>query len=158
MAVMTVFHSFSKRLAGKCGLLLILGAGLGGCASATIDNAVPASAGSQAAMPAPAQPGGTAAAPAAQQSAAVIDKPVPPRSGAPVNTGAYPNINIVPEGVTNQLSNIDSVNLRNELYAEKAAQRMPGEPLEAYIARLRKLQLLGSTHAAAALKEIEASK
>lgn len=112
-------------------------------------------------MPAPVQPE-VAAAPAVQSTsgevAAPVEKPVPPRSGAPVNTGAYPNINIVPAGVTNQLSDQESANLRSELYAEQAAQRMPGEPVTAYIARLRKLQQLGSTHAAAALKEIEASK
>jgi hypothetical protein len=118
---------------------------LGGCATASIDNAVPTSTQplAQDAMAAP-------AAPAAE--------PVPPRTGAPINTGSYPNINIVPEGVTSQLTDAESANLRNTLYAEKDAQRMPGEPVEAYIARLRKLQKLGSTHAAAALAQIEASQ
>jgi hypothetical protein len=110
------------------GLLLILS----GCASTGAGNSAPAS--------------------------ALAEKPVPPRSGAPVNTGAYPNINIVPEGVTTQLTDADASSLRSTLYAEQAAQRQPGEPVEAYIARLRKLQQLGSTHAAAALKEIAAAK
>ncbi len=93
-----------------------------------------------------------------QPSDAAALKPVPPRSGAPINTGAYPNINVVPQGQTNQLSDADSANLRDTLYAEQAAQRQPGEPVGSYIARLRKLQSLGSTHAAAVLKQIEASQ
>lgn len=96
--------------------------------------------------------------PQAAPQTAEIEKPVPPRSGAPVNTGAYPNINVMPQGATNQLSDAESADLRSTLQAEQAAQRMPGEPLEAYVARLRKLQKLGSTHAAAALKQIEASQ
>lgn len=145
MAVMTVFHNFSKSLAVKCGLLVILGSSVGGCASATIDNAVPGS--DQANMPTSTQP-----------AAIAMEKPVPPRSGTPINTGAYPNINVVPQGQTDQLSDADSANLRDTLYAEQASQRQPGEPVAAYIARLRKLQSLGSTHAAAVLKQIEASQ
>ena len=149
VAVMTFFRRFSKTSSALGSVLLALA----GCATATIDNAVPTSAQSE--MPAPATAG-------TQQAAAAAitpeDKPVPPRSGAPINTGSYPNINIVPEGQTSQLTDSDSANLRNTLYAEQAAQRLPGEPVEAYVARLRKLQSLGSTHAAAALKQIEASQ
>lgn len=142
MADMTFFQGFSKLSKATGGLLLILVPVLGGCATATIDNAVPTST----------QPVSL------EDNAAPVVKPVPPRTGAPINTGSYPNINIVPEGVTSQLTDAESANLRNTLYAEKDAQRMPGEPLEAYIARLRKLQKLGSTHAAAALAQIEASQ
>lgn len=81
--------------------------------------------------------------------------PAPPRSGQPVNTGAYPNINIVPEGQTAQLSDAEASALKSQLYSEKDAQRLPGEPASAYVARLKRLQQLGSTHAAAALAEIE---
>jgi hypothetical protein len=81
--------------------------------------------------------------------------PAPPRSGQPVNTGAYPNINIVPEGQTAQLSDAEASALKAQLASEQAAQRLPGEPASAYIARLKRLQQLGSTHAAAALAEIE---
>jgi hypothetical protein len=145
MADMTFFQGFSKHSKAMGGLLLILLPVLGSCATATIDNGVPTSTQplAQDAMASPAAP---------------VAKPIPPRTGAPLNTGAYPNINIVPEGVTSQLSDAESANLRNTLYAEKDAQRMPGEPVEAYIARLRKLQKLGSTHAAAALAQIEASQ
>jgi hypothetical protein len=82
----------------------------------------------------------------------------PPRSGQPVNTGAYPNINIVPEGATAQLSDAEAASRKAELYSSQAAQRLPGEPASAYVARLKRLQQLGSTHAAAALAEIEASQ
>lgn len=82
----------------------------------------------------------------------------PPRSGQPVNTGNYPNINIVPVGETGQLSDAEVASRKSELYSEQAAQRRPGEASSAYVARLRRLQELGSTHAAAALAEIEASQ
>ena len=84
-----------------------------------------------------------------------VAPPAPPRSGQPVNTGAYPNINIVPEGQTAQLGDAEAASLKAQLYSEKDAQRLPGEPAEAYVARLKRLQQLGSTHAAAALAEIE---
>ena len=134
MAVMTLFQSFSKT---SSALVLTLIA-VAGCATATIDNAVPTSA--KAEMPAPAS---ADAQQAGTTLAAVEEKPVSPSSGDPINSGAYPNINIVPEGETSQLSDADSANLRNTLYAEQAAQRMPGEPAAAYVARLRKLQSLG---------------
>jgi hypothetical protein len=84
--------------------------------------------------------------------------PPPPRSGQPVNTGAYPNINIVPEGATAQLSDAETASRKSDLYSAQAAQRRPGEASAAYVERLRRLQQLGSTHAAAALAEIEASQ
>lgn len=84
--------------------------------------------------------------------------PPPPRSGQPVNTGAYPNINIVPEGATVQLSDAEASSRKSQLYTEQDAQRLPGEPAAAYVERLRRLQQLGSTHAAAALAEIESSQ
>lgn len=74
------------------------------------------------------------------------------------NTGAYPNINIVPQGETAQLSDDEVAARKAELYAKADAQRQNGESAEAYLARLRRLQLLGSTHAAAALAAIEASQ
>ena len=82
----------------------------------------------------------------------------PPRSGQPVNTGAYPNINIVPEGATAQLSDAEAASRKSDLYSAQAAQRRPGEASSAYVERLRRLQQLGSTHAAVALAEIEASQ
>lgn len=84
-----------------------------------------------------------------------VAPPAPPRSGQPVNTGSYPNINIVPEGQTVQLSNAEAAAMKAQLYSEQDAQRLPGEPASAYVARLKRLQQLGSTHAAAALAEIE---
>ena len=81
--------------------------------------------------------------------------PPSPRSGQPVNTGSYPNINIVPEGATAQLSDEEAASRKSQLYSEQDAQRLPGEPASAYVARLKRLQQLGSTHAAAALAEIE---
>ena len=73
------------------------------------------------------------------------------------NSGAYPNINIVPTGETAQLSDLEAEAAKAALYAKADAQRRTGESAEAYLARLRRLQQLGSTHAAAALQAIEAS-
>ena len=74
-----------------------------------------------------------------------------------VNTGVYPNINIVPTGETAQLSDDEANARKAELMAQADAQRQNGEGAAAYLARLRRLQQLGSTHAAAALAAIEAS-
>ena len=82
-------------------------------------------------------------------------------SGCTSSTGqadAYPNINIVPQGETAQLSDAEAQAKTAQLYAQADAQRQNGESAEAYLARLRRLQQLGSTHAAAALKAIEASQ
>jgi hypothetical protein len=87
-----------------------------------------------------------------------IDQAVPAASdgtAAPRNSGQYPNINIVPEGETAQLSDAETAQTRATLEGEAAAQRRNGESAEAYVARLRKLQALGSTHAADTLRQIE---
>lgn len=86
-----------------------------------------------------------------------IDSAVPVSSEVR-NTGAYPNINIVPQGQTAQLTDTEVAARKAELFAQADAQRLNGESAEDYIARLRRLQALGSTHAAAALKAIEASQ
>lgn len=89
-----------------------------------------------------------------------IDDAVPAganQSGV-VNTGAYPNINIVPTGETAQLTDFEAEAKKAELTAQGEAQRQNGESAADYLARLRRLQQLGSTHAAAALAAIEATQ
>ncbi len=76
----------------------------------------------------------------------------------PKNTGTYPNINIVPTGETAQLSDAETAAKRAELEGQAQVQRQRGESAEAYVARLRKLQALGSTHAADTLRQIENSQ
>lgn len=96
-----------------------------------------------------------------------IDEAVPlanqrPLSGgaaaAPNNTGQYPNINVVPTGEVSQLSDSQTASTRLELEGEALAQQQGGESAENYLERLRKLQLLGSTHAANVLRQIENAK
>ncbi|MGL4489723.1 MAG: hypothetical protein ACRCU5_09795 [Rhizobiaceae bacterium] len=92
-----------------------------------------------------------------------IDEAVPvatagPTASAPRNTGQYPNINIVPVGETAQLSDAETAATRAELEGEAQVQQQRGESAEAYVERLRRLQRLGSTHAAATLKQIEDSQ
>jgi hypothetical protein len=94
--------------------------------------------------------------PAGADIAPAVQPPAP--SAAVRNSGAYPNINIVPQGETAQLSDAEVQAKKAELAAQADAQRQHGESAAAYLARLRRLQQLGSTHAAAALKAIEASQ
>lgn len=79
-------------------------------------------------------------------------------SAAPKNTGQYPNINVVPAGEVSQLSDSQTASTRAELEGEALAQQQSGESAENYLERLRKLQLLGSTHAANVLRQIEKAK
>lgn len=74
------------------------------------------------------------------------------------NTGQYPNINIVPSGEVPQLSDTQTAVARAELEGQALAQQQSGESAEIYVERLRRLQKLGSTHAASALREIEKSE
>jgi hypothetical protein len=70
------------------------------------------------------------------------------------DNGQYPNINIVPAGETAQLSDGETAATRASLESKAQAQQR-GESSDAYLARLRKLQKLGSTHAADVLRQIE---
>ncbi len=109
-----------------------------GCASNTIDQAVPVSSANDS----------TAA------SASVGEEP----STSPKNSGKYPNINVVPTGETAQLSDAETAATRARLEDEAQVQQQRGESPEAYLERLRKLQQLGSTHAAATLRLIESGQ
>lgn len=73
----------------------------------------------------------------------------------PKNTGQFPNINVVPSGEIAQLSDAETAATRARLEGEVQVQQQRGESPEAYLERLRKLQKLGSTHAAATLRQIE---
>ncbi|MGB8817939.1 MAG: hypothetical protein WCC66_08480 [Rhizobiaceae bacterium] len=149
---MSSLKQLHDKVAKACSIMLL--AAIAACTTTSGVEDTLSVAGS-AEMPAPSSPG---SASIAVNPVPVTEKPTPPRSGQPVNSGEYPNINIVPEGQTAQLSNDETAALKAQLSAEKDAQRLPGEPIEAYLARLRRLQQLGSTHAAAVLAEIEASQ
>lgn len=121
-----------------------------GCASNTIDQAVPISSTNEL-LPVPQQP-------ASQSTARVQDTPeagseIP--SSQPKNSGQYPNINVVPTGEIAQLSDAETAATRARLEGEAQVQQQRGESPAAYLDRLRKLQKLGSTHAAATLRQIE---
>jgi hypothetical protein len=76
----------------------------------------------------------------------------------PKNSGEYPNINIVPTGETAQLTDAQTQATRASLLAQGEAQQQRGESAEIYLARLKKLQKLGSTNADAVLKQIESGQ
>ncbi len=127
MAYASMQH-YDKRRNLVLALVCAIAPVVSSCASDTIDTAVPA-------------------ASSAQASAL----------SAPKDTGQYPNINIVPTGETAQLSDSETAATRATLENDALVQQRRGESPEAYLARLRKLQQLGSTHAAATLRAIEAS-
>jgi hypothetical protein len=114
-----------------------MSAALAGCASATIDEAVP----SAELRPAPAE---ATAQPAAQ-------------ADAPRKTGTFPNLNIKPQVASEQISSeekqaqVDALtSAQKQQAAAAAASTGTTDPV-----LLRKL---AAEHAAAALKEIEAQK
>lgn len=122
--------------------LALMSAALAGCATATIDEAVP----SAELMPAPAE---ATAQPAAQAAAMPAD--------APRKTGTFPNLNIKPQVASEQISSeekqaqVDALtSAQKQQAAAAAASTGTTDPV-----LLRKL---AAEHAAAALKEIEAQK
>jgi hypothetical protein len=118
---------YDKRPNLRLALICAIATIVSSCASSAIDSQVPAGTSAQSAL------------------------------SGPKDSGQYPNINIVPTGETAQLSDSETAATRARLEGEAQVQRQRGESPEAYLDRLRKLQKLGSTHAAATLREIEAS-
>lgn len=118
-----------------------------GCASNTIDQAVPMSSVTEP-LPAP-QPLSTSQAQSSPSN--VSQAPIV----QPKNAGQYPNINVVPSGEIAQLSDAETAATRARLEGEAQVQQQRGESPKAYLARLRKLQELGSRHAADTLRQIE---
>ncbi len=109
---------------------------LSSCATATIDNAVP-----QAALESPEQ--------------APVLAPAVVSSVQPVNTGLYPNINVMPVGETAQFTPSDEAATRALLNNAKAGQQAQGESTAAYQERLKRLRLLAKSHASDTIKQIE---
>lgn len=109
---------------------------LSSCATATIDNAVP-----QAVLQSPEQ--GPVFAPAAAAAA------------QPVNTGLYPNINVMPVGETAQFTPTEEAATRALLADAKASQQLQGESTASYQERLRRLRLLAKNHAKDTISQIE---
>ncbi|MDN2579180.1 hypothetical protein [Aquibium sp. ELW1220] len=106
---------------------------LAGCAGMSIEDAVPA--GAQASQTASATTVGTG-------------------PSAPRQTGEFPNLNVVPQAATEQFSDAEASATTSELLlAQQRAQRTvaslsrPGEG--------ERLRVLGNTHGAAAISEIE---
>jgi hypothetical protein len=123
---------------------------LSGCASNTIDQAVPISNVTEP-LQTPQQPA-TASTGQAQVSPSTLSQAP---TAQPKNTGQFPNINVVPTGEIAQLSDAETAATRARLEGEAQVQQQRGESPDAYLERLRKLQKLGSTHAAATLRQIE---
>jgi hypothetical protein len=138
-----------KRHYFLASLLLLCMMMVCGCASNTIDDAVPVAIAEPPPLP--------------QQTSddpqAVVLLKSPDQAAAPPKTsGQYPNINVVPVGEVAQLSDVETARVRANLEGESQVQQQRGEGPDAYLARLKKLQKLGSTHAAATLRQIEKSQ
>jgi hypothetical protein len=135
--------------------LALMSAPLAGCASATIDDAVPTASGT-ALMPPPAETTAHAAtaAPAIADASAVAEAAP---GDAPLDTGTFPNLNIKPQVANEQISpeekqaQIESLTAAQKSHAATAAAgSKTTDPV-----LLRKL---AATHAQDALKAIEAEK
>jgi hypothetical protein len=116
-----------------------------GCASATIENAVPATS-SNTLMPAPAE---------ATAHAATVAETAP--ANAPSDTGTFPNLNIKPQVATDQISPEEK---QAQIEAMTAAQKQQAAVTAAGSKTTDPVLLrkLAATHAKDALKEIEAQK
>lgn len=117
---------------------VLIGAGvLSGCASATIDDAVPTAASPQAA---PVQG---------------VSEPVETAlsSGGPKDTGTYPNLNIKPQAAHEQITPEQKSAEIQGLQSAQAAQAARGTGGETTDPEL--LRKLAATHAEDALKQIE---
>jgi len=115
-----------RRALFGVGAALVL-AGIAGCASATIEEAVPQ---------------------AAAGSGPVSTVPAPETA---LDTGEYPNLNIPRRGETAQLSATERAAKAAELAAARG-QTQQGQPVRDDIAQLKRL---GATHTRQALQEIE---
>ncbi|MEX0409322.1 hypothetical protein ABGN05_27135 [Aquibium sp. LZ166] len=153
---------------------------LPGCASVSIEEAVPAAALASndpataqpaALLPAPATPSSLADATSVEPAAgdpvaaeAVTEQPPPAATGsglvgvgpsAPASTGQYPNLNIPRRSAAEQLARSETREAERDL---KSAARGQGKDLERTTVEKKDmddLRKLGATHGAKALKEIE---
>lgn len=107
---------------------------LAGCAGMTIEEAVPAGAGSSQAM-APAAVVGTG-------------------PSAPLQTGQFPNLNVVPTPAAAQFTDAESSATTSDLLRAQARARRTVESLSKP-GEGERLRVLGNTHGAAVLGEIE---
>jgi len=130
--------------------LALMSAALTGCASATIDNAVPAS--SATLMPPPAE--GTAA-PAVVDASAAVE--AAPGDSPPLDTGTFPNLNIKPQVANAQISPEEKqaqIEALTSAQKQQAATAAAGNKTTDPVL----LRNLAATHAKDALKEIETQK
>lgn len=145
-----------------------------GCATATIEDAVPvgalpqtaplpapAAAGSQTATaaafpPAPQPPAraATAVEPQTATPVALTAEPPPPSSG-PRDTGTFPNLNTPQRAAADQFSAAEAQAGIRQLQAKRAAQANDAGAVAQARAEAARLEKLRRTHAADALKEIE---
>lgn len=141
---------------GHAGLVMA-GMLAAGCTTASLEDAAPRSlmpAPSVAGAPAPAsRPAG---AQADTQAAAVQGErppPVPPAMTDARNTGQFPNINVVPEGQTSQISARERAATVWELRQARKVQDWNRSKTE--VLSDEELRRLGKTHAQETLKQIE---
>lgn len=119
------FAYFIRRAPASLALCLALA--LSACASATIEDAVP------------------------RASAVAADGPALP--AGPIDTGTFPNLNIVPVGEAKQLTEDERAAKTAELQA--ARQTLAAEGDDAESSDIEPLKRLASTHGEDVLKQIE---
>ncbi|MBA3446594.1 MAG: hypothetical protein H0T56_03105 [Pseudaminobacter sp.] len=126
---------------------------LAGCATATIEDAVPVA--EQVPVPTPAPTASVETVAVAAEPAPVAAEPetvaVAP---GPIDTGTFPNLNVAPQAAAAQISPGEKAANLAGLSAARAGQVAPGGATSSAAEKLR-LRKLAATHAAEALKEIE---
>lgn len=127
-----MWHLFSCRaLTGRGVAVVVLVSGLAGCASATIDDAVPLAA-------------VETTAPTAEMDRTRIR-----------NTGQYPNTNTVPDAATEQMTAEQKTEFLQDLKAKQDRQKSQSTDPTAYQSEIERMQDLARNHGNEALDEIE---
>lgn len=117
---------------------------LSGCASATIEDAVPTASTLQGQPPAQT---------AGQDAAAPVTSAEAASSGGPKDTGSYPNLNVKPQAANQQITPQQSTSEIQALQAAQTGQAATGAGGETSDPEM--LRKLATTHADDTLKAIE---
>ncbi len=132
MTLCNRWHLFScKALSGRGAAAIGLSISLAGCASATIDDAVPLAA-------------VETTAPTVELDRSRIQ-----------NTGQFPNTNTVPESATEQMSAEQKAAFLKDLKANQDRQKRQAVDPAAYRSEIERMQDLARDHGQDALEEIE---
>jgi hypothetical protein len=125
-----------------CAILLALASG---CASTSIEDAVPTAS-------------ATADATAAQQGTASTPSQAAAAEAGPKDTGSFPNLNILPQVANDQITDDQKTAQTTDLRATQQGAAASAATLGQGMADPAQLRKIAAEHAAAALKKIDEQK